>query len=213
MPKQIYFTKKLVYSSPSDQRGDEKLYRTQFGLVREDAHRNLYIWREKKWVRLWEERGGQLLLVQGQLNEAGLPREAYGLAASTVYEGTADYLLDKLKTYWWTLLPLAFAVGVVTTLHASPLWISAIFIAIISFIIYQERHKSGIKKALICLLLGLATFAALSFLIEIIYVLLQALQVIMGLCDGINCEAPHFWLKSDPHYDPDLAGGRGRYGL
>lgn len=212
MPRQIYLTKELVYSSPSDQQGEEKLYHTPFGLVREDVHQHLYIWHEEKWALLWEGEG-QLLLDMGQLNEAGCPRFRCGLAARTIYDGNVDYLLDKLKTYWWALLPLVCTFVIVMELRASRLWVSAAFIAIVSVIIYREGNKSGIKQALVCLLLSLATFGALIFSIEIMYKLLQAIQSLMGLCDGISCEQPHIFLKHDPHDDSDLIGGIGHYGL
>lgn len=184
MPREIHFTKELVYSSPADQHGDEMWYRTHFGLVREDAHRNLYIWREKeKWVRLWEEHG-QLLLVTGKITEAGLPTAASGLATKTIYDGNVDYLLDKLKTYWWALLLPFLASLLLASVQAPNIWATGVFTLTLSVVVYCERPKSGFRELLISILWGLGGVTTLFLAISFLRTLLVLLLTAMGMCNS-----------------------------
>ena len=84
--------------------------------------------------------------------------------------------------------------------------------ASISYLIYQEREKQGIRQVIICLFLGVIAFITLTIFIELAHTALGVLQQMMGLCHGNICETPHVLLRS-PLYDSDVAGGRGRYGL
>jgi len=204
MPRKLFFTYELVQASPSERHDKYTIYRTPFGVVRERDSGSLEIHHQNEWIPL-KKAHDQLLLVFGTNN--------VGLIPKIVYDSHWDHIKSSLKTYWWLLVLLVFVFVTITSLDASPLWMTGIFIVATSFIIYQEREKAGIRQATTCLFWGIITFVALIFFIEIMYALLHALQSLMGLCDGTNCGPPNIWLNPNSEYDPGITGGRGRYGF
>lgn len=187
MPKEILLTYDLVRASPSERKGDHVIYHTPFGHVKEQNNGNLALWRHDQWVSL-ENTHGQLLLRHG--------RDSIGLPPKTVYASTWDYIQTRAKAYWWLPLLLIAASGIASTLNISQFWMSGIFISTTTFVCYWERGKTGIRQAAICLIFGLATFVILAFVIGLSYIVLQSLQIIMGLCDWFEeCSSPQLWLQ------------------
>jgi len=201
MPRKISFTDELVRASPFEHDGDNIIYKTPFGLVKESRNGMLALRSQDTWIPL-ENRHGQLLVVHGKVSS--------GLMSITVYDSSWDYIQDKFKAYWWILPLLLVAAGALSTLNIPRFWMSGIFIVTTSAIFYREHEETGVRRAVISLLLGVISFIAISFLMEFMYSILHGLQVAMGLCDWTECDSLHIISKSD---DPYLQGGRGRYGL
>ncbi|HCP79800.1 MAG: hypothetical protein CML16_10335 [Pusillimonas sp.] len=189
MPRNVFFTYELVHASPSERKGEYVIYRTPFGLVKENNRGTLTLQRQNEWIPL-ENTCGQLLLVCG--------RDRIGLASKVVYESNWDYIQDRLKAYWWIFLLLIASAGIVSALEVSRFWISGAFVVATSAVLYREHKETGIRRAVICLLLGLVTFLAIALLIEFLYAILHGLQVIMGLCDWVECGSRHFLLRTGP---------------
>jgi len=201
MPREIFFTDELVRASPSERMGECIIYTTPFGLVKENKGGMLFLAHQNAWVPL-ENTHGQLLLVHGNSSAGLLPK--------TVYDSKWDYTKDKFKTYWWIFLLLLAVASTLSALNVPRFWMSGIFIASTSAILYREHEEAGVRRAVISLLLGLIAFVAIAFLVELTYSILHGLQVMMGLCDWMECSSPHTLLRSGSPY---IEGGKGRYGL
>ena len=201
MAREIFFTEELVRSSPSERVGNYIVYRTPFGIVREHTAGCLELNHQDEWVEL-ERYAGQLLLRKDGMS--------VGLPAKTVYRDTQDYLLSKLREYWWVFPLLLGIAGITSIFNVSRIWMSGVFVLTLASILYREHKESGLRRFAFCLGWASMGFLGLAVSADLIYSILHGLQFIMGLCDGTDCGPIYFWLFES---GADPSAGRGRYGI